>query len=789
MQTELSSDAQFRDTFTVVIGLLFLLQSVVLVPQLKLVQASGVSPVPGAVRLPGGILLEGMVSITRTLETSRGRDNLELRHIDQGFRRYDVSTRIAAPVIEDASVVPSLEFTIRRKRGRLRMPQVIGAPQMSSFNREGEAVVKLQLYGDKTEAIRIGVSRINRNMVEITSLTHNWTFGMALSALPDDVLYPGLLEHAVGFEDGGVRLTMVEMLTDAGRVAAASALLDNVETGFPELSPQVERARRILRQRTASQILKELQQKMAVGQPAEAARYARLFPDSDLTPQVRGAVQTLVTDYESLQRRVDSANAALQQTIGQFEEREQKQQAREMVAAMLNDLDVHNVERLTTWELLGTGTESPAESQLALAVSGWLLGADDAVSGFAESYGLFQIQQSIKDFVLLDKTDEFARSSVSRNVRNLEGFTVDRVAAMIQHMPPPLAIPLRLAEDGRSRFDLPQNSAGIHCRGILPSGYSTTRRYPLLIAVPRQGVTLNETIDWWSRQADRFGFIVAVAEFLPRDSELYSADAAQHAAFLQLIRQLKLGLSIDDNRVFIGGHGVGGEIAMDVASSHPELFAGIISLSGLGRRHLQWAAHNSADLSWYIVLGERQGFWYERMRLLLKRLFRRVDSVRRHCNVLLIRYPSRGFESYYEELPSVFEWLNVATRNPWPKKIDSRIMRSTDLSWHWVRLHSVPERFQTLENPTSVSDSVSRYATLEASLEKNNAIRVSAPDRGVILLSPDMPGIDPARKISIRGEGTDRRIEFQPSVHDMLDEYARTGERTRLCHMKVPFGR
>ena len=789
MQTGLSTGAQFRDTFTVAVGLLFLLQAVLLVPQLNLVQVSGVNAVPGTVRLPGGILLEGMVSITRALETSRGSDSLELRHIDQGFRRFDISTRIAAPAIEDASVVPSLEFTIRRKRGRLRMPQIIGSPQMSSFNGQGEAVVKLRLSGGKTEEIRIGVSRINRNMVEITGLTHNWTFGMALSVLPDDVLYPGLLEHAVGFEDGGIRLTMVEMLTDAGRVNAASVLLDTVDAGFPGLSPQVKRARKILRQRTASQILKELQRKTAVGQPAQAARYARLFPDSDLTPQVRVAVRTLVTDYESLQRRVDSANASLQQTVGQFEDPEQRQQAREMVAAMLNDLDVHNIERLTTWELLGNGTETLAESRLALAVSGWLLGADDAVSEFAECYGLFQIQQAIKDFVLLDKTDEFARSSMARHVQNQEGFTVNRVAAMIQQISPPLAIPLRMAEDGRGRFDLPRKSVGIRCRGILPSGYSTSRRYPLLIAVPRQRVTLNETIDWWSRQADRYGFIVVVAEFLSQDSEIYGADAVQHAAFLQFIRQLKLGLSIDDNRVFIGGHGVGGEIAMDIASSHPELFAGVISLSGLGRRHLQWATHNSADLSWYIVIGERQGFWYERMRLLLKRLFRRVDSVKRHCNVMLVRYPGRGFESYYEELPSIFEWMDAAARNPWPEKIDARIMRSTDLSWHWARLHSVPERFQTLENPTTVTDGVSRYATLEVSLEKNNAIRIRAPDRGVILLSPDMPRIDPARKISIRGEGTDRWIEFQSSVHDMLDEYARTGERRRLCHMKVRFGR
>ena len=772
-----------------VIGFSFFLQAVLLVPQLNFVPAPGTIPVPGAVRLPGGILLKGNVSINRALDPSRGQGTLELRHVDQGFRRYDISTRIAGPVVEEATVIPSLEFTIHRRRGRSAMPQVIGVPQISDFNQDGEAVVRLRIYGGKTEEIRIGVTRINRNMVEVTGLTHNWTFGMALSSLPDEVLYPGLLERAVGFDDGGIRLTMVEMLTDAGRVVPASALLDSVESGFPDLSSQVERTRRVLRERTASRILEELQRKMAAGQPVAAARYARLFPEKDLTPRIRVAVHTLVADYESLQRRVDSARAMLQQTVGQFEDPEQKQQAREMVVALLSDLDVHNIERLSTWELLGAGTESPAETQLAFAVSGWLLGADDAVSGFAESYGLFQIRQSIRDFMLLDKTNEIERGSVARRMLNLEGFTVDRVAAIIRQLPPPLAIPLHYADDGRGRFDLSQSTAGIHCRGIVPTGYSTTRRYPLLIAVPRQGVNLDATIEWWSRQADRFGFIVAVAEFLPRDSETYTADAAQHAAFLQLMRQLKLALSIDDNRVFIGGHGVGGEIAMDVASSHPDLFAGVVSMAGRGRRHLQWTAHNSADLAWYIVLGERQGFWYERMGLLLRKLFTRVDSVKRHCNVRLTRYPGRGFESYSEELPAIFEWMNSSTRNPWPEKIESRITRSTDLSWHWVRLNSIPIQFQSLELPTNFNDRISTYARLEVSVSKNNGIRVKAPAGGFLLLSPEMPGLASEQRISIRRAGTGRGIEYRPSVRDMLDEYAETGERRRLCYMKVPFGR
>lgn len=783
------SSALDRNTTILISIVRLLLLTALPAQEVDFVQSPNIPPVPGAVRLPGDLMLRGLVSVTRSLDPAQGKRFQELRRIDQGFRSYYLSTRTARFAGEDPDVIPSLEFSLRRRRGRARMPTAIGVPAISAFDTNGEATVRLRLQNGSIEEIRVGVSRINRDRVEITSLTHAWNFGMSLSALPDHVLYPGLLEQAVGFEDGAVRLNMVGMLTDAARIRAAGALLENVTTSFPDLAPQTERARELLRQRTADRILEELQREVAAGQPGQAAASARLFPDEDLTPQVRVGVRSIITDYETLQRRVDAAAVALQQTIGQLDDDPpRRQQAREMVTALLAELNIHNIDELSSWELLATEDSLPAESSIALAVTGWLLGADNAVEGFAESWGLFQIRQLLTDFVSLQASDELSPGSLIRTIEQTEGFTVDRVASMIRRMPPPLAVPLRPTAGGAAGFQIPESLTGVRCIGLVPEDYSPARRYPLLIAVPRQGVSAEDTLGWWQRQAERFGFIVAVAEVLPQDVEDYTADAQHHIRMLALLRQLKLGLSVDDNRVFIAGHGVGGEISMDMATSHAETFAGVVSIAGLGRRHIQWSAHNSADLAWYIVLGERQHQWYLRLEFLLTKLFTQVRSVKRFCNVTLARYPERGFESFSEELPDLFEWMSSARRNPWPEHIDAQLMRSTDLSWSWVRLNTLPERFQSLEQPTTYRDGVSHFATLEASLSKNNGIRVRAPSPGVLLLSPELPGIDISNPISIRGARIRERIEFRPSLRDMLEEYTHTGERTRLVYMKVPFG-
>jgi len=668
------------------------------------------------------------------------------------------------------------------------MPATIGVPQMSPFDSSGRAVAELKVSGQKTETIQLGITSINQNMVEVSSQTHAWKFGKSMAVIPDGILYPGLLEQAVGFDDGDIRLNMAGMLTKAGKIPAARRLLDNVRESFPDLKVAVDHADEILRQKFASSVLQELQRKQQAGQNARAAAYARLFPDQDLTAAAQVAVRDLITDYQELKRRIEQASATLLVSVGTIADQDRQQQARDMVARLRDELDTHNIQNLEAWEFLSEDDGLDAESKIALAVSGWMLGSDNALQSFTECYGLFQIRQTITDFVAAESSDTITRSTLIQHIQEQEGYSVERTAALIRNMRAPVPINAVPQPDGSQTFRLTSELDGMNGIGRLPADYSGNRQYPLLIAVPRQGVSLQDTLAWWTQQAERFGYIVVVPEVLEQHSEQYSADAEQHVRMLRFVRRIKLGLRVDDNRIFIAGHGVGGEIAMDMASSHSELFAGVVSIAGLGRRHVQWAAHNSADLGWYIVLGERQPYWYSRLRLLLKKLLGRISAYKKNCNMILVRYPGRGFESFYEESPAIFEWMNVTTRNPWPDVISAEMMRSTDLHWHWIQFDSLSPEFAALENPTTFRDGVGRSGSVSARILAGNGFHVRVrPSAGSILLSPDIPGIDTTKDVAVRAGKTNVRVAFEPSVRDLLEHYAATGERVRQCHMRIPF--
>lgn len=748
------------------------------------------TPVPGLVRLENGTVLKGMCLQTSALLAEYGRQHVNHRSVDQGFRQYLVSYPRSEPLVPDETALPSLVFRIPRQNGRKPMADVIGVPRMSPIDADGNSVMELTFPGNRVEQVRLGVREINRERIEFTSTSHRHRFSMALSTVPDASLSPGLLRNAVGFEDGDIRLNMAGMLINAGRIRPASSLLDSVEESFDQLAPQVARERERLRQALASRLLTELQRQQAAGQLTRSAAAARLFPKADLTPAAQVAVQQLVQNYEDLERRVAHAKAVLQMTVDEIEDPGRQQHGREMVAALLEELDIHTIPRLDAWEFLSTDDSLSAEAQIALAVSGWLLGSDDAFQEFSEVFGLTQIRQAVIDFVANDESNSVERDHLLDSIRRQEGYSVARTAAIVRQLRPALPLPLTTDQNGEVQFELSEEVAGVKCPGRVPTDYTTGRRYPLLIAISREGVSSAATLRWWSQQAARFGFILAIPEFLPADQGTYTAEARYHRQVRQLVTALKLRLSIDDNRVFIGGHGIGGNMAMDMGSCQSDLFAGIISIAGLGRRHTLRTVHNTPEQGWYVVFGDRQAHWYSRMSPLFRKLLLRVSRGNPAPNALLVRYRERGFESYIEEAPSIFEWMSVTQRNPWPEYFAGEALRSTDLHWHWVQFDSLPARLQNLEGPSTSTETVKRGATVHAQIMPSNGVTIlKMPSGGSVQISPDMPGFDPNKEFFVRTGRKRITVDWEPSVRDLLEHYANTGERERQCFMKVRFDR
>lgn len=748
-------------------------------------------PEPGAVRLTNGLIFRGMCStVTGYTDVESADQGLELRMIDQGYRRIYSSTRRSEPTVVNPGDWPAVDFAIpQRRTGRKPVPQVMGVPSISPFDAEGRATIKLRLSQDRVEEIQVGITRINELFAEVTGLTHNWTYAVSVKSLPAALLSPGLLEKVPKYStDPFVRLELSRMLIKCGLMMQAESMLRSIAADFPDAGAQLPQLNNDFRSELGRQILQELEMWRDAGQYQLVLNSGRIFPRTELAPEVQLRTRQLVDSIEERIRRTAAIQVRLRSIQAGIQEAEQKRMAAEMIPVISDGIDGDSVDRFAAFELLAQGDDMAADAQLALAASGWLLGADETIQNLKETYGLFEARQLVLDYLRTEPLERDVRAELIKRISSLEGVSVDRLSAMIQHLPAVMPVGLqRAAETAPGQFRIEGDDNMLGCLGRVPPEYHDSRSYPLIIAFPREGMPADVMLEWWGGQASRHGCIVVVPEAYRDDVGAYDASADQHRRFLTLLRRLKLGLRVDDDRVFAVGHGIGGEAAMDMATAHSEVFAGIVSVAGLGRRHLQWTSQNAAEMPWYIVVGGRQGLWFERLHLLLNKLFRRGGESRSIADVVLVKYPERGFETFFEESAALFEWMQKQRRTMLPEQLNPQILRSTDLRWSWLELQSLPSQFALLDRPSGWNDGPFQPAVVEARLTRNNGIIISrSPQTAITLkLSRSMPGIDLQKPIAVSAGRERRTVNYSPQISDLLDELWQTGERKRLCLMKV----
>ncbi|MBL8818803.1 MAG: hypothetical protein JNL58_22430 [Planctomyces sp.] len=745
-------------------------------------------PVAGAVQSNSGIIFRGMCSRETTLSPDGRDERIEVRKIDQGFRHVYIASQNSNPVVINPQDWPNQSFRIRQKAvSRKPIPDIIGVPDISDFDENGIATVRLRLAQGREEEITVAITQVNELFADVTSLTHNWQYRIPLSAIPQNRMFPGILERVDEFSTSPWRrLELVRMLMKAGLIDHAGRVLDTIAGDFPELQGEGTRVRDSLRTQLGERILEELDRRNSAGQFQLALSAARLFPKDQLAPETLVRASQIIEAAEATQRRIESLRVRLEKLPSAVQDEEQSRRSAEMIQLVLKGLNANTVDRFGPFELLADEQGDPVGA-VALAVSGWLLGPESAIQNLQETWGLFEARLLVLDYMQTQPEEHSVRVELLAKIEQQEGVGPDRMAALIRSLPaidPVHADYEQPLAEGRFRIEATESTMG--CTGIVPPEYSDSRSYPLLIAFPREFTESERAVDLWIPLAIRHGYVVVTPEAWEENHGAYDAAAQTHQKFLQLVRQIKLRLRIDDTRVFVAGHGIGGEAAIDMATAHPDLFAGVASIASLGREHFKWTAHNHPEVPWYVVVGEKQGNWHGRLGVLLQRLFRRESETRLLTDLTFIMYPGRGFERFTEERPFLFEWMSKHQRDRYPALIHANLLRSSERRWFHLLLESIPERFAELDAPSEWRDARKfRPAPLECRLTENNGILCSSmPSSAVLMLSPGMPGIDLDKPITIVGGRQRKTIDYAPKIGDMLTEFYETADRDRLCFMK-----
>lgn len=352
----------------------------------------------------------------------------------------------------------------------------------------------------------------------------------------------------------------------------------------------------------------------------------------------------------------------------------------------------------------------------------------------------------------------------------------------------------------------------------LPDDYTPEKKYPLLFilhgAVSRNRLAEYQLAEWnlggWNRYYTKYAAENDVILVFPKGSKKYNWMVPNDGFFMipEMLKLIKKGINIDDNRVFISGHSNGATGSFSYLMKQPTEFAGFYGLNTYPKVFTGGTFIDNIKNRSFINFSTDQDYYYPpNANDQLTALMNQMDADYQE-------YRYNGFPHWFPEFDesepafqTLFNDLKTRNRNPFPNEISwefddehygqvdwlSNIKLDTLSSraaWHKERNFKIDK---WLEYKDKKSDELSEVAVdrnafdlprksgkVVARYENNTFhIKTSAIKSFSISVSPEMVDLNKKVKVYLNGqEYFNDKIEYDREF--MMRNFEKTNDRAQV---------
>ncbi len=669
-----------------------------------------------------------------------------------------------------------------------QMPVAAYDIQASSWDENGRRTFSY-LGPRQSRRIRMtqAINDLGPSVVKLRGVDGFWQGQLATGQVPRPIVL-GLLHRDQ--DDEKERLRICRFLIQAEWYAEAKVELDRLAQDFPETRDRARDTRRSVQELEARALLAEIEVHRAAQQPKEVLAQLRGVPAKGVPADVLAAVREQL-DRDKARSEEDRTLAAALKDATEGLPAEARKETRAALVEILRDLtDVPDaaLPRLEAFQKALSESEQSAEARFALALSGWAVGPDAAVADLRSAQALWEARGLVFQYLSTRTADGRSEPLLALQAldipapeaRKLDLETVTRLA---RHLPPPHHDDQD--EPGRAKtyrvLDDP-NAVPTEYAVLLPPEYHPSRSYPAVLAL-HNGNGPMSAIAWWAAEATRRGYIVIAPEYSAGPPADYHFTPTEHAAAELALRDARKRFSIDGDRVFLGGQGLGGQMAWDFGLGHPDLFAGVLAISGLPAKYvLAYKAH-AKRVPFYIVMGELAPATRETFDMVKEHM------ITRSYDATFVEHFRRGQEDFPEEAPSAFDWMAPRRRDPYPKKFDVVTARECDDRFYGVVVRELAPGLAPAPEAVDVFGKGLRPATIGmTSSNLSNLIRLTTVGvrRLDLWVGPNL--LDFSKKIEVK---VNNKRAFhglvKPDFEPLLEDLRLRGDREQIYWLKVPW--
>ena len=748
----------------------------------------------GEVRLRNDLVIEGnpvqIQAVSKTISANAGEVTVyPVTLVDSGMVRYYVPTRNIVDANRDAELASLDKFKLpQRKTGaRNRTVGSIGRfLKVSQFNAQGRRRIVLGMEtarGTRELHVDQGIVEVGPKYLIVQAQNElAWEYAVATTSIPADLL-DEMIRQVTDQKAPKDRFTIARFYVQAELYLQALRELEDVAKEFPDLKVRASSLALEVRQLLAQRLLSELDRRRQSGQHFLACTKARQFPTDQMSAAIQRQVRDILGDYEQSQDDGEHALAMLGELQAEVKDAKLRDAIRPFRSEVVESLNYESLERLRPFLRLSQDESLTAEQKLSLAYSGWILGATNAIDRLDQTVNLWQARFLMMTY--LKSSDAQDRKLILADLLRTEGVGPESVMQLVPHLGPVIETPgIRAGVPRKIQVDnvaggVAADSPAVNYHVLLPTEYSPQHTYPVIVALHSLERTPDWELRWWGGtpeeplQAQRHGYIVIAPEYNSAGDQTYSYSPLTHYRVLQSLRDARRRFSLDSDRVFLSGHGTGADAAFDIGMSHPDVFAGVIPISGQIDSFVRknWR-RNAGYLPWYVVSGQLDRDKFERNASTLNSMMLRGNDV------ILAEYIGRGYESFYSEIHRLFAWMELHQRLVYPKDIEVTTLRPNNNRHYWLKTHTIPDvRFTG--SPKTIS------GTIRDGSDRWTTIAISSPARKhTVWLSPEM--VDFNLRVQVTVKGTRKFNDFVASdVEAILEDLRLRSDRQKVYQARL----
>lgn len=748
----------------------------------------------GEVRLKNDTVIKGnpvqIQAVSKSIQSNAGEVTVyPITLVDGGMVRYYVPTRNVVDANRDALLSSVEKFKVpQRKTGprTVTLGSIGRFLETSQFNVKGRRQVVLGLdtaRGLRELHIDQGIVEIAPQYLTVQALNElAWEYAIATTSIPTSLL-DAMIREVTDQKSQNDRFAIARFYVQAELYLQALQELESVAKDFPDLKERSETLALEVRQLLAQRLLDELARRQQSGQHYLAFSKARQFPTEQMSAAILRQVREILAEYHQAQDSGELALALLGELQAEIKDETLRDALRPFRSEISDSLNFESLKRLRPFLTLAEDKTVAAEEKLALAYSAWVIGETNAIGQLDQTVNLWQARFLMMNY--LRTVDEQERKLILADLLRTEGVGPASVMQLIPLLPPVIETPgIKAGEAHRIQVDneiggVPADSEPVHYQVLLPTEYSPHHTYPVIVALHSLEREPEWELRWWGGtleeplQAQRHGYIVIAPEYNSESDQTYSYSPLTHYRVLQSIRDARRRFNVDSDRIFLSGHGTGGEACFDIGLSHPDVFAGVIPISGQIENFskLNWR-RNAGYLPWYVIGGQLDRDKFERNAPTLNSMMLRGDDV------ILAEYVGRGYESFYTEIHRLFAWMELHERQRYPREIEISTLRPNNNRFYWLKAHTIPD-VKFTGSPKTISGSIKDGS------DRWTTIAINSPAKEHTLwLSPDM--VDFNLRVQVTVKGRRKFNDFVESdVEAILEDLRLRGDRQKVYQARL----